>query len=42
MVGWSNSELGAASWREVEKRSKNMRGRLVTNDGNVQGLHRTE
>ncbi|KAF1933737.1 uncharacterized protein M421DRAFT_52650 [Didymella exigua CBS 183.55] len=42
MVGWDNSELGAASGRDVEKRSKKMRGRLVANDGNVQGFHRTE
>jgi hypothetical protein len=41
MVGWDNSELGAGSWKEVEKRSKNMRGRLVVNDGSVLGFHRT-
>lgn len=41
MVGWDNSELAAASWRDVEKRAKHMRGQLVANDGNVQGFHRT-
>jgi hypothetical protein len=42
MVGWDHSELGAGSWREVEKRAKHIRGRLVANDGNVQGFHRTD
>ena len=41
MVGWDNNELRAASRRELEERTKNMRGQLVPNDGNVQGFHRT-
>lgn len=40
MVGWDNSDLGAASWKEIQQRSKDMRGQLVTNDGDVQGFHR--
>ena len=42
MVGWHNNELRAASWRDIEKRSKNMRGQLVPNDGDVQGFYRVE
>jgi hypothetical protein len=42
MVGWDNSELRAASAREVEKRSQYMRGQLVTKHGDVQAFCRTD
>lgn len=42
MIGWDNSELGAGSNREIEERSKHMRGQLVANDGQIQGFHKME
>ncbi|KAF7518915.1 hypothetical protein G7054_g13272 [Neopestalotiopsis clavispora] len=42
MVGWDNSELRAASARDVEKRSQYMRGQLVTKHGDVQAFCRTD
>ncbi|KAF3006873.1 hypothetical protein E8E13_010919 [Curvularia kusanoi] len=42
MVGWENSQLGAGSWKEIDDKSKHMRGQLVVNDGQVLGFHRTK
>lgn len=42
MVGWENEQLGAASLRTLEERSRRMKGRLVPNQGSVQELYRTE
>jgi hypothetical protein len=40
MVGWDKNELRAASWKEITRQSKHMRGQLVPSARDVQGFYR--
>jgi hypothetical protein len=42
MDGWDHKDLSTASWRDVEKRAKGMRGVLVPDEDDVQRFRRVE
>jgi hypothetical protein len=42
MDGWQNKDLQAGSWREAEKRAKDMRGVLVPDEDHVQRFRRMD
>ncbi|KAF2225882.1 hypothetical protein BDZ85DRAFT_279545 [Elsinoe ampelina] len=42
MIGWDSDKLMATSWRDLERRSESMRGRLLLDDSDHLAFHKTE